>query len=324
VQVLTTRLLRPLYLVGSLMLLIGLVDNPLVLGLIPIGDWVGSNVNLGSLLRSLVLLYVLVMAMEPPTQAVAWLAQRFLGISEGSRRAMAVILHYTVVALGMLWILERLGVNRTALVAVAGGLSVGVGFGIKEVVSNFISGLWLLIEGSVRPGDVLIVDGEACQVRRLGPRAATLWRDRDNAELLIPNQTFFTSSTVTYTHTDSLRRSQVSVGAAYHHPPAEVIALLEHTTAAVEGVLAKPAPKAFLLSYGDSALQYGVRFWIASALANISISSAVQQAIWQAFQDHAIEIPYPHQVQLERRMEPLAGPSAPTATGEPDAEPKRP
>lgn len=298
-QVISVRLLRPLYLVGALMLLVGLVDNPSVLGLIPIGDWVGSNVNLGTLLRSLLVLYVLVMAMEPPTQAVAWLAQRFLGISDGSRRAMAVILHYAVVAGGMLWILDRLGVNRTALVAVAGGLSVGVGFGIKEVVSNFISGLWLLVEGSVRPGDVLIVDGEACQVRRLGPRAATLWRDRDNAELLIPNQTFFTSSTVTYTHTDSLRRCQVAVGAAYHHPPAEVIGLLERSTAAVVGVLPDPPPRAFLQNYGDSAVEYVVRFWIASALDNLSISSRVQEAIWQTFREQAIEIPYPHQVQLE-------------------------
>jgi potassium efflux system protein len=308
-QVISTRLLRPLYLMGSLMLLVRLVDNPSVLGLIPIGDWIGSNVNLGTLLRSLLVLYVLVMAMEPPTQAVAWLAQRFLGISDGSRRAMAVILHYAVVAGGILWILDRLGVNRTALVAVAGGLSVGVGFGIKEVVSNFISGLWLLVEGSVRPGDVLIVDGEACQVRRLGPRAATLWRDRDNAELLIPNQTFFTSSTVTYTHTDSLRRCQVAVGAAYHHPPTVVIALLEQTAAGVAGVLPDPPPRAFLLKYGDSAVEYVVRFWIASALDNLSISSKVQQAIWQTFREQAIEIPYPHQVQLERVMDPLPEPS---------------
>ncbi|MEB3325027.1 MAG: mechanosensitive ion channel domain-containing protein, partial [Cyanobacteriota bacterium] len=191
-------------------------------------------------------------------------------------------------------------------------------------VSNFISGLWLLIEGSVRPGDVLIVDGEACQVRGLGPRAATLWRDRDNAELLIPNQTFFTNATTTYTHTDSLRRCQVSVGAAYHQPPAELIALLERTAAAVEGVLPSPAPKAFLLSYGDSALQYGVRFWIASALANISTSSAVQQAIWQAFRDHSIEIPFPHQVQLERVMEPLPRPGGgPAAEHDQEAESAR-
>jgi len=303
-EVISVRLLRPLYLVGGLMLLVGLLDNPNVLGLIPIGDWVGSKVNLGTLLRSLLVLYVLMMAMEPPTQGLAWVAQRFLGISDGSRRAMAVILHYAVVGIGVLWILDRLGVNRTALLAVAGGLSVGVGFGIKEVVSNFISGLWLLIEGSVRPGDVLIMDGDACQVRRLGPRAATLWRDRDNAELLIPNQTFFTSSTVTYTHTDSLRRCQVAVGAAYHHPPAVVIGLLERSSAAVAGVLSDPPPRAFLLNYGDSAVEYVLRFWIASALDNLSISSGVREAIWQTFQEEAIEIPYPHQVQLERVMDP--------------------
>ena len=306
VEVLFTRLLRPLYLVASLLLLVRLMDNPAVLGLIPLGSWVGGAVNLGSLLGSLLLLYVLVMGMEPPTAAVAWLAQRFLGISDGSRRAMAVILHYAVVGLGLLWILDRLGVNHTALVAVAGGLSVGVGFGIKEVVSNFISGLWLLIEGSVRPGDVLIVDGEACQVRRLGPRAATLWRDRDNAELLIPNQTFFTNATVTYTHTDSLRRCQVEVGAAFRHPPAEVIALLERTVAGVKGVLPSPSPRAFLLSYGDSAIEYSIRFWIASALDSLSISSAVRQAIWQSFAEEGIEIPYPHQVEVFQGMQPTA------------------
>ncbi|MFM1799408.1 MAG: hypothetical protein RLZZ117_1686 [Cyanobacteriota bacterium] len=305
-EVLTTRLLRPLYLMAGLLLLVRLVDNPAVLGLIPLGTWVGSAVNLGSLLGSLLLLYVLVMGMEPPTAAVAWLAQRFLGISNGSRRAMAVILHYAVVGLGLLWILDRLGVNRTALVAVAGGLSVGVGFGIKEVVSNFISGLWLLIEGSVRPGDVLIVEGEACQVRRLGPRAAILWRDRDNAELLIPNQTFFTTATVTYTHTDTLRRCQVEVGAAFRHPPAAVIALLERTVAGVKGVLPAPSPRAFLLSYGDSAIEYSARFWIASALDSLSISSAVRQAIWQSFAEEGIEIPYPHQVEVFQGMPPTA------------------
>lgn len=308
-EVLSTRLLRPLYLLAALMLLLRLVDNPAVLGLIPIGTWVGSDVNLGALLVSLLLLYVLVMGMEPPTAAVAWLAQRCLGISDGSRRAMAVILHYALVGLGLAWTLDRLGVNRTALVAVAGGLSVGVGFGIKEVVSNFISGLWLLIEGSVRPGDVLIVDGEACQVRRLGPRAATLWRDRDNAELLIPNQTFFTNATVTYTHTDSLRRCQVTVGAAFRHPPSAVIALLETTAARVDGVLPAPPARAFLLSYGDSAIQYGVRFWIASALDNTALCSAVQQAIWQSFGENNIEIPYPHQVEISpREPEPLVVP----------------
>ncbi|MEY4771662.1 MAG: hypothetical protein RLZZ346_917, partial [Cyanobacteriota bacterium] len=180
---------------------------------------------------------------------------------------------------------------------IAGGLSVGLGFGIKEVFSNFVSGLWLLFEGSVRPGEVLMIDGDPCEVRKLGLRATLLWRDRDNAELLIPNQVFFTEAATTYTASDRMRRSQVSVGAAYHHDPAEVIALLEATALSVPRVLKHPAPKGLLLSYGDSAINYALRFWIANPMDNVGICSEVNQAIWSAFKQHNIEIPFPQQVE---------------------------
>ena len=87
----------------------------------------------------------------------------------------------------------------TALVAVAGGLSVGIGFGIKEIISNFICSLWLLFEGSVRPGEILMINGDPCTVRKLGLRATQLRRGRDGAELLIPNQNFFTQEAESYT-----------------------------------------------------------------------------------------------------------------------------
>jgi small-conductance mechanosensitive channel len=197
----------------------------------------------------------------------------------------------------------HLGINTTALIAVAGGLSVGLGFGIKEVFSNFVSGIWLLFEGSVRPGEVLMLDGDPCEVRRLGLRATLLWRNRDNAELLIPNQTFFTTATTTYTASDRMRRSQVSVGAAYHHEPATVIALLEATALSVPKVLPTPPPKGLLLNYGDSAIHYALRFWIANPMDNVGICSDVNQAIWQVFRQNGIEIPFPQQVQY-----PLAWP----------------
>jgi len=173
---------------------------------------------------------------------------------------------------------------------------VGLGFGIKEIFSNFISGLWLLFEGSVRPGEVLMIDGDPCEVRRLGLRATVLWRDRDNAELLIPNQSFFTQDATTYTGSDRLRRSQVTITAALQHDPATVIQLLEQTAATVPGVLATPPPRALLVSYGDWAVNYALRFWIANPMNNISSCSAVNQAIWTAFKTHGIEIPYPQQV----------------------------
>ena len=151
-----------------------------------------------------------------------------------------------------------------------------------------------------------MLDGDPCEVRSLGLRATLLWRDRDNAELLIPNQTFFTQAATSYTASDRMRRSQVSIGAAYHHNPVEVIALLEATALEVARVLPQPAPKALLLNYGDSAINYCLRFWIANPMDNVGICSEVNQAIWRAFRDNSIEIPFPQHVEYSMQWPPGA------------------
>jgi potassium efflux system protein len=297
VQQLASRLLRPFYLLGAALLLIRSVDSLHDLAVIEVGQLLGVSFTAGRLFTALVASYLVLVGSAPPAAGLAWLVQRALRLSDGSRRAMELILRYLVVGLGVAIVAVHLGVSSTGLIAVAGGLSVGLGFGIKEVFSNFVSGLWLLFEGSVRPGEILMLDGDPCEVRRLGLRATLLWRDRDNAELLIPNQTFFTEAATTYTASDRMRRSQVSVGAAYHHDPGQVIALLEATALEVPRVLPQPAPKALLLSYGDSAINYALRFWIANPMDNIGICSEVNQAIWRAFQREGIEIPFPQQVE---------------------------
>jgi len=294
---LESRLLRPGYLLAASMILISEVDSLRDLAVAPLGELFGITINAGKLFEALVVIYVVLVGCGPPAAGLAWVAQRAVGMSDGSRKAMELMLRYTVVGLGLVVVAVQLGLNTTALIAVAGGLSVGLGFGIKEVFSNFVSGLWLLFEGSVRPGEVLMLDGDPCEVRRLGLRATLLWRDRDNAELLVPNQTFFTEAATTFTASDRMRRSQVNVGAAYHHDPSEVIALLEATALSVSRVLPHPAPKALLMSYGDSAINYVLRFWIANPLDNSSISSEVNQAIWHAFKAENIEIPFPQQVE---------------------------
>ena len=87
------------------------------------------------------------------------------------------------------------------------------------------------------------------------------------------------------------------MGAAYRHDPAGVVALLEATALTVPGVLPTPAPRGLVLSYGDSAIQYALRFWIANPMNNVSTCSAVNTAVWQAFREKGIEIPFPQQVQ---------------------------
>ena len=297
VHQLESRLLRPIFLVVAALALIRDVDSVRDLAVAPLGEVFGVAISAGDLFEALVVIYLVLVGCGPPAAGLAWLVQRAVGLSEGSRKAMELMLRYIVVAVGLVAVAVQLGLNTTALVAVAGGLSVGLGFGIKEVFSNFVSGIWLLFEGSVRPGEVLMLDGDPCEVRRLGLRATLLWRDRDNAELLIPNQTFFTEAATTYTASDRMRRSQVSVGAAYHHDPAEVIALLEATALQVARVLPQPPPKALLLSYGDFAINYALRFWISNPMDNIGICSEVNQAIWRAFKAHNIEIPFPQQVE---------------------------
>lgn len=313
VQDLLTNLLRPCFLTFAVLVLISEVDSIPNLAVIPLGSLFGVEINLGKLFASLLILYLLLIGSGPPAAALAWLLRRLLGLSEGSAKALELMLRYSVVGIGIAGLAYQLGFNSTALLAIAGGLSVGLGFGIKEVFSNFISGLWLLFEGSVRPGEVLMIEGDACEVRQLGLRATLLWRDRDNAELLIPNQSFFTQAATTYTGSDRMRRCEVQVGAAYRHDPAEVIALLEATGRAVPRVLTSPAPTALLLSYGDSAINYGLRFWIANPMHGVGICSDVNQAIWKAFEREGIEIPFPQQVQHTTRWEPPAKPESPPA-----------
>jgi potassium-dependent mechanosensitive channel len=292
---LMSRVIRPLYLLTTALALLDQLQNVRDLALLPL-TLLGNTLTTGQLFIALLLVYLVLVGSGPPAAGLAWLARRTLGLTQASQRAMALIFRYTVVGLGLLLVLSNLGLNTTALVAVAGGLSVGLGFGVKEIFSNFVSGLWLLFEGSVRPGEVLMVDGDPCEVRNLGLRAAVLWRDRDNAELVIPNQTFFTESTVTYTRSDRLRRSELVVGAAYRHDPDQVIPVLEAAARGVEGVLPEPPAKAFLMGYGDSAINYSLRFWIANPMRNVSVRDAVGRAVWASFARHGIEIPFPQRV----------------------------
>jgi len=291
-----TGILRPLLLFVAVFGLITKVSNINQLAAIPLVSWFGTTLTLGQLVTVLVALYALIVGSLPLSFLLAALFGRLLNLTPGSRRALSLMFRYSIVGAGLLWALDFTGFNRTAILAIAGGLSVGLGFGIKEVFANFISGIWLLLEGSVRPGEILFIDNDACEVRRIGLRAALLWRDRDNTELLIPNQIFLTTITTTFTCTDGLRRCEVVVSVAYRHQPPEVMQLIVQATASVEAVLTQPAPVSLVLDYGDSAIQYAVRFWIADPIKGTVISSDVRLAIWQRFKDHAIEIPFPQLV----------------------------
>ena len=319
VHQLESRLLRPIYIAVVGVNLISQFDNPDDLGVIKLGSLFGETLTINNLITALIVSYLLLVGTKLPAAGMAWMLQKLLNCSNSSRKALNLIIRYMVVGIGITAVGFHIGLNSTALVAIAGGLSVGLGFGIKEVFSNFISGIWLLFEGSVRPGEILMVDEDPCEVRKLGLRATLLWRVRDNAELLIPNQMFFTDQAISYTATDSLRRSEIRIGAAYHHDPHAVLRLLETTARTVPRVLHQPSPKAFQVQYGDSAIEYSLRYWIADPMTNMSVVSEVNQAIWTAFKREGIEIPFPQRVNTIREI-----PAIRTETGAADTPPGSP
>jgi hypothetical protein len=292
-QHLRTRLLRPMFLLLVVLGLLNAVDTLSDLANVPLGQWFGSPVSLGNLSEVALVLYLLMVGSVVPAAGLSWLSGRSLGLTQGSRRAMELVLRYSMVSIGILWGLYHLGFNRNGLLAVAGGLSVGLGFGVKEIFSNFISGLWLLFEGSVRPGEVLIIDGQPCEVRQLGLRATTLWRGSDNAELMIPNQSFFTATTTSFTRSDRTRRCSLTLQVSERHGPREILELLEAIAGNHPGVLAEPPPKASLQDYGPGTFSYQLSFSVADPLKGGGVTSALRLEICETFVEQGITFQQP-------------------------------
>ena len=208
---------------------------------------------------------------------------------------ISLLFRYFLIGLGIILIFGYVGVSSTAVAAITGGLSVGIGFGLKEVISNFISGIWLLFEGALKPGDIIKINGEISQVIKLGIRATTVRIIQDNSEEIIPNQTFFTQNVSTLTGSNKLVALSLVVGASYNCNPPKVVAVLLEVARQNTKVLTEPSPQAFAVGFGESSIDFELKYWIDKPLIFKAITSQLVCDIWQAFEDHNIEIPYPQQ-----------------------------
>lgn len=287
------KAVAPLFAVVTLAGLVHRLDGLSILSEVPVLKLFNEPLSLGNLLLLFGLPYFLVVLSDLPVALIGGLTGRLAGLEEGNRKAFELILRYMLIGLGVIWLADQVGLNANAIAAIAGGLSVGLGFGIKEVFSNFVSGLWLLFEGSLQPGDVILHDGDLCKVRKLGLRAATLKRKSDNAELVVPNQTFFTDTTTTFTGSEELRCGYLKVRVDYKHDPDHVMAVLEGIAKANPLVLANPAPSASVANLGDYAIDYGLDFWMVDPMKNGKISGQLRHAILRRFREEGIEIAKP-------------------------------
>lgn len=296
-------ILRPVVLVVIILTFFQMLGSREALAMLPIGTVFGVVLTIGKLLTALMLGYAIVTLSRQPAGLLSGFFTQFFGLSKQSRTALEVILQYSLIGVGIVVVANYLGINGAAMVTIAGGLSVGIGFGLKEIISNFISSIWMLFEGTVRPGEILMINGDPCTVRKLGLRATQLKRGRDGAELLIPNQTFFTQEAESFTAQETSRRGAVDVGAAYHHEPGRVIDILVELAKEHEKVLPYPAPAAFTTGFADSSINYKVLFWVRNPLEAFQVESDLRQVIWSRFEENEIGIPFP-----QRQVYPMEWP----------------
>ena len=221
--------------------------------------------------------------------------------------AITSLVRYTLIFLGFLVALAAAGIELGKLTVVAGGLGVGIGFGLQNVVNNFVSGLILLFERPVQVGDVVQIMSQNLwgEIRRIGIRASVIhtW---DGAEVIVPNGQLISDSVTNWTLSDRHRRIEVNVGVEYGTDAQGVIDLLLEVAHSHPGVLETPPPRAFFLSFGDSALTFVLRGWIADFNDGYAVRSALGVAVQRALKEAKIGVPFPQRDLHLRTVSPTA------------------
>ncbi|HEX6997929.1 MAG TPA: mechanosensitive ion channel domain-containing protein [Gammaproteobacteria bacterium] len=202
-------------------------------------------------------------------------------------------LKIVLVTVAVLLAIQSVGINLTALAVVGGAIGLGIGFGLQKVISNLVSGLVLLLDKSIKPGDIIGVEGTYGWVTSLGARYVSVVT-RDGVEHLIPNDVLITERVENWTHTSTETRLKVPLRVHYDTDLPKAIELCERAAAETERVLARPEPRCLLLGFGESAIDLELRIWIADAQNGVqNVKSAVLLRIWKLFREHSIEVPYP-------------------------------
>ncbi len=229
-------------------------------------------------------------------------------------------LKIVLIGLAVIVAIESVGIDLTALAVFGGAIGLGVGFGLQKIVSNLISGVILLVDKSIKPGDVIAVSGTYGWVTALGGRYVSVIT-RDGVEHLIPNETLISERVENWTHSNRQTRLKIDVGVHYDTDVHKAIEVCLAAANETERVIENPAPKCLLIEFGDNSINLQVRFWIGDAQNGVqNVKSAVLLAIWEKFRAEGIEIPYPqrdlHLRSSFEQMLPLTGEEGPDPDGD--------
>ena len=251
-----------------------------------------STVALSNVLIALpTLLITFVLVRNTPGLLEALILQR-LPLDNAARYAMNTLISYIFAFCGVIVVAGTLGLRWSSVQWLAAGLCVGLGFGLQEVVANFVCGLIVLFEQPIRVGDVVTIDTVTGIVSRIRMRATTV-TTYDRQEFVIPNKDLITGRVINWTLSDSVNRSLVRVGVAYGTDTRRVGALLKEICHQTPHILKEPAPIITFDEFGDSTLNFAVRFYLASLDNRFATVNELHNAIAERFAEENIEIAFP-------------------------------
>ena len=270
--------------------LIGQIIDFLSIPLIKLGK---TELTLWTMLYLIILVFLLFYLTG---KLRTWLVDRLLAKSNmglGARQAMGSIFRYIVIAIGFLVILQTAGIDLTALNVLAGAVGIGVGFGLQNIVSNFISGLIILFERPIKVGDRIEVGDVQGDVVRISGRSTTVVTN-DNIAIIVPNSKFITENVVNWSHTGRTVRFKIPVSVSYDSDVRLVERLLLEVAAENPDVMDKPGPGVRFLEFGDSGLLFELRAWSTTLVHRKGLLiSSLNFGIIDKFREHGIQMPFP-------------------------------
>jgi len=229
-----------------------------------------------------------------------------LRLTRGIPELISTTVHYLLLLLVFLFAVNAGGVALNKFTVLTGALGVGVGFGLQNIINNFVSGLILQFERPIRVGDVVEIQaGLTGTVTRIGIRASTV-QTFQGAEIIIPNATFISGNVTNWTLSEARRRLDLPVGVAYGTDPKLVKELLERPAIQHPDVLVSPAPAVFFKEFGDSALNFELQFWVMQESNTTKVKSEVALEVMRLLSEAGIEIPFPQRDLHLRGVDPTA------------------
>ncbi|OGR39049.1 MAG: hypothetical protein A2051_00610 [Desulfovibrionales bacterium GWA2_65_9] len=252
-----------------------------------------SHVSLLLILKGAALFAVLMQAARMLASMTDDKLQKAQGLSPSAQVLFAKGASFVLYALAITITLSTVGVDLTSLTVFSGAVGVGVGFGLQKIFSNLVSGVILLLDKSLKPGDVIEMGGVQGRIAQINARYTAV-ETLDGKAYLIPNESLIGNEVINLSYSDSHLLVRAEVGVAYNADPRQAMRLMEEAAAKTPRVVAEPAPRAMLTSFGDSCVNLAVGFWIEDPQDGIgNVRGDVLLAIWDAFNANGVSIPFP-------------------------------